>query len=296
MPLNGCIAVLEFLDLTDAGTISIRNGTEIEGMRPSGSSKDSVDVSLDYVGEIMSLSSACLSHLVRAETSGIMAQKLDQEKESRTPTRDPNPLITTNPQPTAVSPFFDPLLPSNVTAELKLAMHNALTQVMEERDEAQAELIAASIFHVHEMESERRQVELVKKKLTMAQEELRRHQHQGLPLFADRSKSANVGTDLRKYLEQMVENSDKEIKGLCEQLTKEVNDKTKANLEILRLKESQKIERERDAGEIRALTDELIKAREELVSTQDKLRLAMEEIQNMKEIVDFAAGPEAQNK
>jgi hypothetical protein len=271
MPVDGCMAVLEFLEI-DAGVMPVLGGSAPEDTRPNTLQDDIAEeaMSNDRASEIMSLTSACLTHLLRAEASGILVQQLGAPKEKKVVEvlTQPSPIRKTESMPVS-NPYLEPLLPSTVSSGLRDAMHEALRSVMTERDEAQSQLISSSIQHLHEMESERKQVELAKKKLFVAEDQARRQQG----LFAERFKDPKVRAteDLQRYLEEMVKSSDMEIEALCRQLAKEVSEKTESRLEIVRLKESMKLERETDAAEKRALEEALRKARKQLSETKSMM-------------------------
>lgn len=266
MPIVGCMSILEFLEI-DAGVMPVLEGNT-EGEISVSSTLESAkqETPVDRTREIMALTSACLTHLLRAEASGILVQHLRVPKSAELPTYRKAANFPLK------NPFLEPLLPSTVSNGLRDAMHEALRTVMTERDEAQAQLIATSVQHVHEMESERKHVELTKKKLLVAEDQAKRQQG----LFAERFKDPKVRSaeDLQKYLEEMVKSSDKEIQGLCKQLAKEVTEKTASKLEIMRLKDSMKLERETDAAEKRALEEALMKAREQLAEANSKMHAA----------------------
>lgn len=279
MPIDGCTALLEFLSIP--GAISMDMGTDESDelsvpLNMPSPSEDSVTIARS--SEIISLTSACLSHLLRAEASGFLAQTLAQP---RAPAPAPEKKLRRSESVPTPAPFLDPLLPSSISGRLRDAMHSALNSIMKERDEAHAQLIATNVLHVHEMENERKQSELVRRKLHLAVEQSKRQQG----LFAERFRDP-AARDLQKYLENMVKNSDSEITKLCRELAKEVSEKTEKNLENYRLQESQKIVREADAAEKRALEDELRKARELLTEANEKAQAAELEARRLQEELD----------
>lgn len=244
-------------------------------------------MSKDHAREIASMTSACHSELLRAQSRIVLAQRLDkfevEEPPSPTPATPKKNLSRSDSGPMSPAPYLDPLLPTSISDGLRDAMHEALMTVMAERDEAQAQLIAASVLHVHEMESERKKMDLLNEKLRHTQEGAKKEK-QGL--FADRFKRQPSENSLHKYQEQIIQSTDSELVGLCQQLAGEISAKTSASLEVIRLKESRKIEREQDAAAKEALQEELRKAREQLAAEQEKSLLATEETQKWKEMAE----------
>lgn len=282
MPISGCMAVLEFLDIVDAGVMPINmDGEETPAAFTGQSLKlDILKEPADLGPDIVALTSSCLAHLQRAEASGILAQKLGQSTE-RKPQKKVSSIRRSASMPLTV-PFLEQLLPSSISKGLRDAMHDALKNVMTERDEAQASLIASSLSHVHEVERERKHGDLAKKKLRAAEAEARRHQQGGL-FGVDRFKDprSEEWKEVQRHLEEMVKNADNEIESLSQQLTKEVADKTAAKLEAYRLQDSMQLLRASDLAEKQALADELRNAREQLDELKDKSRSSDEEVKRL---------------
>jgi hypothetical protein len=283
MPVPGCMAVLEFLDIVDAGVMPVDiNGDDIATpLMAKAIPRDNSNERVDRAPEIMSLTASCLTYLLRAEASGILSQKLGLPQQETKKKKVPN-MNRSASMPNS-TPFLEPLLPASISEGLRDAMHSALKNVMTDRDDAQASLIASSVLHVHEIERERKKGELAKKKLQIAEAHLKRQQQGGL--FAERFKDPRI-EDLKNVqtnLEEMLKGSEEEISTLCTQLAKEVAEKTAAKLEIYRLQEITKHLRASDSAEKQALEDELHQARVQLAEANETSRALEEEVQRLKE-------------
>jgi hypothetical protein len=115
---------------------------------------ESENLSIERPQQIFGLLSACSTELVRAETS-----KTRDISTAATPTVLPQVLSSENAPAAMNTTVFEPLLPPSVSNGMQQAMHEALVNVMAERDEAHAQLIASNVLHLHELEQERRKNE-----------------------------------------------------------------------------------------------------------------------------------------
>ena len=225
------------------------------------------DSSCNY---LMALSARCIAELLQAEQRGKLALDL---LEVSTPS-------FVSPTPT----FFEPLLPAHATEHLQEAMHAALMKVMAERDEAHAQLVSASVLHAHSLEFEKKKAERLTAKLELAN----KLQQKNTRLFnLDKNKKAQEEIEehekLHKKHVEMQQNSDAEIVALCEQLSGEISSRTKAALEVIRMKESRKIERKHEVEEKDALKNELIRIKELLAKEQQKTQEAQREAEKWKQ-------------
>ena len=71
--------------------------------------------------------------------------------------------------------------------------------------------------------------------------------------------------------------TDAELISLCQQLAGEISARTTASLEVIRLKESRKIEQENEAMEKQALQDEIAQLRQQLSLERKRSQLARQE-------------------
>jgi hypothetical protein len=280
------MAVLEFLDIVDAGVMPIdENGEEASTELIAPSIRQDIQMEpMDWAPEIVALTTSCLTHLQRAEASGMLALKLGHAEARKVERKAPS-FRRSATMPTS-APFLEPLLPLSITEGLRDAVHDALKNVMTERDEAQASLIASSLSHLHEVERERKHGDLAKKKLRAAEAETKRLQQGGL--FAERFKDprgCQEWKEAQKHLEEMVKNADNEIKALSQLLAREAADKMAAKLEAYRLEDSMKLVRASDLAEKQALADELRKARGLLEELKEKTRVSDEEVKRLREIL-----------
>jgi len=264
LPMEACIAVLEFLDLVDAGTVPVgskEKDNEEDTVRskliPSQCAEE--NASSDSIGDILALKSPCLSHLSRASIGDMMAQKV-KEKEIHTTrgTKDSNisQVSTLN--------FRDikDLRPSPPTEVMNIALQEALMDTMRERDDIQAQLLASTLMHAHQIECERKNVESIKKKLILVeQKDSARDRRQGL--FSERTNEVST-INLQKHFEKQLEDSEQEIYNLNKQVAKEVSEKAQATLEIERLKQMQQLEKKSHALEMKNLVEELNEVRKQL--------------------------------
>lgn len=231
--------------------------------------------------EILACTVACENDLIRLETQGnfthfpgVKMRKEDKSTARNTRDFSPTPVLVTP------APFLEPLLPFEITESLHGAMHGALMRIMTERDESHAQLIAASVLHVHEIEQERKRVDRLTQQLKASQERLKAAQLQNVTgnFFADK-RLPEPSRDSAKHRmsavqEQAMQNSEQEMLNLCQQLASEISAKTSASLEIIRLKESHKIVQENQQAEKTALQDELKRCKELLALQERKTQEA----------------------
>ena len=95
----------------------------------------------------------------------------------------------------------------------------------------------------------------------------------------------------------MQQDSEAELLSLCQQLAGEISARTSASLEVIRLKESRKVERQNEAAERQAIEAELRRTRELLAAERSKLERSRREsrtwMQSYEEVVQVgdAAAP-----
>jgi hypothetical protein len=194
-------------------------------------------------------------------------------------------------------PFLEPLLPFEISESLKGAMHEALMKIMTERDEAHAQLIAASVLHVHEMEQERKRVDRLNDQLKASTSALKAAELANVTgnFFADKSLVVEKTRESMKgkmtaMQEQTIQNAEQDMLNLCQQLAREISAKTSASLEIIRLRESRKIERENEQAEKLALQEELKRCKEQLASKERNAEEARQEACAWKEAYENLKG------
>jgi hypothetical protein len=241
-----------------------------------------LEPSIASTQEILACTVSCENDLVRAETQGRYAQRLIESyqiEQGRSKAASVSSKQVAIPTPvlirTTSQPFLEPLLPSEITENLHEAMHGALMNVMTERDESHAQLIAASVLHMHEMERERKKVNNLTEQLAATQRLVRAQQNAGgNAFFADKTPIVRENDDMKGKMseihQKMIQSSEEEMLALCQQLAGEISAKTSASLEIIRLKESRNIERENERAEKEALKNELKRYKELLAAEEQK--------------------------
>ena len=248
-----------------------------------------VDPSITSLQDILACTVSCENDLVLAETQGLYAQRLiESYRMEQGGPKDTaavsKPLTISTPalNRTMSQPFLEPFLPSKIIENLHEAMHGALMHVMTERDESHAQLMAASVLHMHEMEQERKKVDRLTEQLAAMQELVNAHQKAGgTSLFTDKKpiqqEKDEMNGKMTEIQERMLRSSEEEMITLCHQLAAEISAKTSASLEVIRLKENRKIERENELAEKEALKNELKRYKELLAAEERKANEAKQE-------------------
>ena len=242
---------------------------------------------------ILALTSAVQTEVLRAEAKERLSQRAANAMTSQQKVQQ-----SLSHQPSAL-PYLEPLLPSIITDGLRKSLHEALILVMAERDEAHARMVAASVMHVHEVEQERKKVAILVEKLMIAQALAASFTNHDIAGFVNPFQNNNTERDkarkeseenLKKLSDRMLQNTDIELIALCEQLSGEIASKTSKSLEILRLHECRKVEKELDLAEKQALQAELKRVKEALVVQQVKLEEARHDTKVWKEAYDELEG------
>lgn len=216
--------------------------------------------------KIFSLLAACSTELLRADT----AERI------MPPQGHPRILVPKEivPPPSINTQLYEPLLPPSVSDQMQVAMHEALVNVMAERDEAHAQLIASNIFHVHELEQERRRNEKLRIEQELKEERAKFQQPNVGAFFQnlhdDRARR-NLLAKFDDFERILGNNTDEELAQTSRQLAEEVSAKTSHALEIVRLKEARDIERQNEAAEKQALKDELLRVKALLAEQEAKM-------------------------
>ena len=293
LPSGALFALTDFLNIQDAPTIEI-SSTDSESLEEENDSAKHVseecNLSLttdfptnceDMSNQILALSSICTSELLQAERNGNLATELA------------NAMSRTNTNNNISPALYEPLLPTHVTEHLQEAMHSALMKVMAERDEAHAQLVSASVLHAHALEQQKKKAERLEGQLEVAQRKALKlasaSQVFGIDRLRRTEHEKQEEEKLRKTEMEMQRNTDAEMVALCQQLSSEISSKTKAALEVVRLKESRAIERQHEIEEKEALKNELIRMRELLAKEQSKTEEALREAEKWKQSYEKVA-------
>lgn len=159
------------------------------------------------------------------------------------------------------------------------AMQSALTCAMAERDEAQAQLVASRVIHIHEMEQLKRKHENLKEKLFLIEKMENRESAAAAAFFLGQESVPNIHSLKEKSRDKMTQDSDEELLALCKQLSYEISCRVSSDLEIIRLKESRKIERDIELSEREDIREQL-KSSHLKIDQEKQLRLEAEEERN----------------
>jgi hypothetical protein len=126
-------------------------------------------------------------------------------------------------------------------------MREALLKVMEERDDALASMVAAGVWHVHEAEQYRKKIIDLESQIIQLSSS-----HSG-----NNNPGESAGQDFKQSYGRFGGDNDAELISLCQQLAAEINAKTSASMEIVRLKELREIERKSENEEKLAMLQEI---------------------------------------
>lgn len=143
------------------------------------------------------------------------------------------------------------------------SLHDALMTVMAERDGAQSQLMAERVFHTHELDQERRKIEVLEKKIEVLKKLNNEDSASAAAFFLGTEEVPNKNS-LGKIEKAMVQNVDAELMELCRQLSSEIATRVSTELEILRLKESRRIELETEKKQRQVLGEELNRYKEKM--------------------------------
>eukprot|EP00563_Minutocellus_polymorphus_P004727 CAMPEP_0181037496 /NCGR_PEP_ID=MMETSP1070-20121207/9433_1 /TAXON_ID=265543 /ORGANISM="Minutocellus polymorphus, Strain NH13" /LENGTH=182 /DNA_ID=CAMNT_0023115217 /DNA_START=115 /DNA_END=663 /DNA_ORIENTATION=- len=145
-------------------------------------------------------------------------------------------------------------------------MHKALIVAMADRDEAHAQLVASSVLHVHEMETERKKNDRLTRKLVIAEKLNAEGSGAGGSFFLGSDEVAQK----HNMSANAMQSSDEELLAMCQQLSSEIKSKTAASLEIVRLKESHKIKRETEKTRRDEMQNEIDALKQQLATERLK--------------------------
>jgi len=212
--------------------------------------------------EYMNLMNKCESeliksnyHILKAKVLASVPDRSQSTEESQMETR------------------IDSASSSNIYNE---AIQEALAAVMAERDEAHVQLLASRVIHSHEMEIEKRRVLVLQEKVDYAKRFYNADSAAAAKFFLGQEEVPGKDS-LGKIEKEMVQDTDKELLALCNQLSSEISLRVAAELEILRLKERRKIEHDAEIAERGFLRDEAQHCRKRLEEEIQRRQLAENE-------------------
>jgi hypothetical protein len=253
LPMDGLAALVEFLDLT--GFDTDLPGSELKASFDTCLKADEI-----YGQNLVTLSEGTMQQLVRVENQSALAARLAWSR-GRKVAYDARSLRV-------------PIIYQPSSHHFREAMYGALATVMEERDEAHAQMVAAGVLHAHEMDQQQKKVERLRSELDALQSRQ--------SPAAGSSDSSNNVDEIRRTARALQEESEAELMSLCQQLTTEISSRTSASLEIARLKECRRLEKENELAERKALEDELKRTRELLAAERSKLERSRRESSSWK--------------
>lgn len=220
---------------------AIIESTELIGESRPNSLSDSLslpDYERDFA-QIVSLVQTCKGTISHANRQAVLANKLASERLDCS--------IKSKKQQVTLAP---------IQKKYSIALHDALLAVMVERDGAQSQLMAERVFHTHELDQERRKIEMLEKKIDYLKKALNEGSSSAAAFFLGQEEIPNKNS-LNKIEKSMVQNVDAELMELCRQLSSEISSRVSSELEVLRLRESRKIEREMESVERKMLDDQV---------------------------------------
>ena len=145
-------------------------------------------------------------------------------------------------------------------------MMDALTSVMSERDGAHSALVSSTVLHTHEIEMRRKRIEMLESKLKSIREWSDRNSAPAAAFFLGQFSIPDINS-LTTIEKKMIQNIEVELFELCKQLSFSISTRLAAELEIVRIKELNRIEKEVHIAERERLEKELaamrLKAEEE---------------------------------
>ena len=252
LPIDGLATLTDFLLIVNVSTENAGGPKSSGSVLAAARASQELSISAPrqhLVNEVSATSVLCEAELLRAEKKSMVAERLA------------NVAILSAPNAvTSSSTLYEYILPSSTTERFQEAMHSALMKVMEERDEAHANMVAANVLHVHAIEQQKKKFAHLSTQLELAEKQVASNYGNRLRMGA--TVDPKDAERLRHYERAMQQNSDEELVSLCQQLAGEISARTSASLEVIRLKESRTIERDNELSEKQALKDELLRMKQ----------------------------------
>lgn len=259
LPSYPSTLLIEFMEMTHIGI------KDLGSVIPSDEyceSKNTLtfdcDKEFSHILALVESSKVAISH---AEQQSLLASRLSKEVRNTTKLQLETPKSS-----------------SHLQLQHDVALHNALMTVMAERDGAQSQLMAERIFHMHELDQERRKVDVLEKKVEVLKRVNNEDSVSAAAFFLGTEEVPNKNS-LGKIEKTMVQNVDAELMELCRQLSSEISTRVSTELEILRLKESRRIEIEAEKREREILNEELKvykKKMEDAISERNQFKVETE--------------------
>ena len=256
LPVEAIAATVNFFDLSREAGVDVSHCDRYEYNASPATNVDTVAES-PSIENIHHIISQCQTELANAARTTLIASSLASSM--------PNVLSTDKDRSEAHLSLSS--RSGDKKGVLQEAMHKALVAAMTERDEAHAQLVASSVLHVHEMESERKKNDRLTRKLVVA-EKLNAEASAGGSFFLGSDEVAQKKNTSANA--NVIQSSDDELLHMCRQLSSEIESKTAASLEIVRLKEGLKIEREAEKTRREEMQQEIDALKEQVALERSK--------------------------
>jgi hypothetical protein len=275
LPIDGLACVTEFLQLSDSSANNHTAertpfvGTTSRQVFSPTAELNAVDAAVSEFYKVLTL---CEAGYVNSKHQSTMAIQL-VEKHLLTGVDSSRLEVAASVNPGAS------VVPS---ARFRNAVFTALDRVMEERDSAHSKLVAADVLHRFEMDEER-------KVLTKHFEKRLAEADKVNVATTPAENKTESCSPLNQQESQMHRDADSELLSLCQQLAGEISARAAADMEVLRLKESRKIEQEIEAAEKASLQMELALAREQMQRQNEKMELALQDANHWRESFEEVA-------
>ena len=312
LPVEGLVALSELLGILsstkDVG-IGSNNGIEESLIKGSAALSEIPDEgeeldnnapapkenTSDRSAKIFDLLAVCEAEVLRAAAKGSEYVKIDTSESEKKEQEETRPQNSHASDAVINNDVYEPLLPPSVTEHFHEAMHDALMNVMAERDEAHAQLIAANVLHIHQLEQEKKKNERLRIELEVAEEmsKLQMPMPNVAQFFGakpDDSQRRELEAKMEEFERILGKNQDDDIDALCNQLAGEISAKTSNALEILRLKESREIEKKNLSQEKKALQEELKRVKDLLAIERKTHQDAVQDATRWKAMYEQSVG------
>lgn len=185
-------------------------------------------------------------------------------------------ILATSKVPIQILPNKRDIDRTNVSNNI---MQDALTSVMNERDEAYSTLAAARVFHAHQVDQQLRKIGILESRIEFMEKS---NSNNAAAFFLGEEVVSHIDR-ATKIEKEMVQNVDAELIELCRQLSSSISSRVSSELEIVRLKESRAIEQEVESASRAQLEDELARYKHEAEQESHRRRAAEEELHMWKQ-------------
>lgn len=241
-----------------------------------------------YAREIVTVSSTCGQELLRAYYNNNVADALTLSlKDVYSDATNNASMLPPAPLPSRRTSN----LPSNVH-ESELT-HSALLEVMEERDRIHCHMVSESILHAYEVDELKERIGNLTSQIRESKKESDSAQSTGNDNDDKKLDGSSSHYRTEKSIQQ---DTEAELLSLCQQLAGEISARTEACLEVIRLQESRKIEREQYVAERQSLQDEVWQLRQRVNEQSEEIETAQQAVDVWKSAFEKCAALHPQAK